>query len=98
VKKKVKKVFGKDVSGRIIITDEYDWQRHVDYIHFNPVKQLYSRNESLDIRVGNIAIRELLNPNYKALTYALANPNKKIEAPGRRILPKIIGESGWVNK
>jgi len=58
----------------------------------------YTRNESLDIGVGNIAVREMLNPNYKALTAMFADPGKKIEAPKRRILSKGVGEGGWRSK
>jgi phage terminase large subunit GpA-like protein len=59
----------------------------------------YTRNEALDIRVGNIADKEMLNPNYKALLAGLTNQDKKEEAPQRRILSKGIGGgSGWVNK
>jgi phage terminase large subunit GpA-like protein len=31
----------------------------------------YSRNEALDIRVGNMAVREILNPNYEKLVESL---------------------------
>lgn len=31
----------------------------------------YQRNEPLDIRVGNMAVREILNPNYRKLSAAL---------------------------
>ena len=32
----------------------------------------YTRNEALDIRVGNMAVREILNPNYEAVAERLA--------------------------
>jgi putative transposase len=39
--------FGKGVIGNIErIRDELDYQRHVDYIHYNPVKHGHSLNAS----------------------------------------------------
>jgi phage terminase large subunit GpA-like protein len=38
----------------------------------------YQRNESLDIRVGNIAVREILNPNYKKLAENLRAQQRQI--------------------
>ena len=31
-------VFGKGDFGSVVLRDEIDFNRHVDYIHFNPVK------------------------------------------------------------
>lgn len=58
-----------------------------------------SSYEALDIRVGNIAVREMLNSNYNALAGMLANPSQQVELPRRRVISKGLGGgSGWINK
>ncbi len=47
----------KDSRGRTVIV----WEKRPGYV----------RNEALDVRVGNIAIREILNPNYEKLGKSL---------------------------
>lgn len=37
------------------------------------LREGYVRNEALDIRVGNMAVREILNPNYERLAERLKN-------------------------
>jgi phage terminase large subunit GpA-like protein len=36
----------------------------------------FIRNEALDVRVGNMAVREILNPNYEKLSALLQGPKK----------------------
>jgi phage terminase large subunit GpA-like protein len=61
----------------------------------------YTRNEALDIRVGNMAIREILNPNYEVLTEYLRAEARAIKAgvptvtgpPKRKIYSKGVRHS-----
>lgn len=61
----------------------------------------YTRNEALDIRVGNMAVREILNPNYEVLTEYLRAEARAIKAgvptvtgpPKRKIYSKGVRHS-----
>jgi phage terminase large subunit GpA-like protein len=43
------------------------------------LREGFQRNEALDIRVGNIAVREILNPNYDKLHASLIEQSKEPE-------------------
>lgn len=43
----------------------------------------FQRNEALDVRVGNMAVREILNPNYDRLSEALQAQARDAEKPKR---------------
>lgn len=42
------------------------------------LREGYSRNEALDIRVGNMAVREILNPDYDAFRAAMCSQPKPL--------------------
>lgn len=48
----------------------------------------FVRNEALDVRVGNMAVREILNPNYKKLSESLnfEAKNRQLEKEGKPII------------
>lgn len=51
------------------------------------LREGFQRNEALDIRVGNMAVREILNPNYERLSQALLAQAEKKKASARDVAP-----------
>lgn len=51
------------------------------------LREGYTRNEALDIRVGNMAVREILNPDYEAIADAIERRSKEKET-GQETVPK----------
>lgn len=50
----------------------------------------FQRNEALDVRVGNMAIREILNPNYEKLAAGLKIQRVNVEKPKSEQQPAAV--------